>query len=237
MTTTFKKIPTEELSKLSPEALKAYIAAMQAECDRIEDETTALRLQAKMDRDRTLEIKDEIKAWKEINEDIKKKKGMTEITDEEMEWLMDGNYEKYWGPGKCYFKPDQWEMKKKYAEVMGSKMDDSRFAGSMEMKSPNAWIDRKGVYHPVGEARHDEWAWTHILERYGKVEGGKRIASMPGGSAGEYLEKGGWVRLQSWKDEASQFFLPEKLTQAQKQTIDKYCKLYRRPLPFEDPLF
>lgn len=233
MRTKFQTKTREEQKKLSTAELEAYIEAVKAETALLEAETAALLKQADEDRLKTAELKGEIKVWKIRAEELKREAEWYDITDEEMAWLMDGNYEKYWG--NAIFRPDQWALKAKYAEVMGTKVDDSKYDGAHEMKSPCAWVDRKGTYHPTEIAHHDQWAWNYLVETYGKLEAGKRIASA--GTAFEYLQLAGWVRIMSWKDMDTKFFLPEKMTHAQKKTVDKYCELYKLALPFKDPLF
>ncbi len=103
------------------------------------------------------------------------------------------------------------------------------------MKIPSAWIDRSGIYYPVGIAEHDSWAWSHLIEKYGKLEAGRKISDAR--TASEYLEKAGWVRVMKWPGLEVKFIFSDKLTHAQKQTLDKYCQIYKEPLPFEDPLF
>ena len=236
----FKTLSTAELKKLSEQELKDYTAQLKEECSRIESETLVLTKKAEEDRLKTAELKGELKVWKERNLQLMRQRGWQDLTDDEMKWLMDGAYHKYWEDGKYFLRqPSQEEIKRKYAEVMKKDMDQdflSKFDVDPDMKKPSGWVDRRGTYFPVGFAEHDQWAWKYLTERYGPIEGAKKLIT-PRRDAHEYLEAMGWVRIMKWDGLDANFILPKKMSHAQKQTVDRYCQLYGWPLPFEDPLF
>jgi len=179
---------------------------------------------------------------KRQNEAQKKRLGWEELTDTEITWLIGAWEEHFTG---TYFNPprDGWSIKKKYAEVMGVSLHN-RFEKNPEMSNPSGWINRAGEYFPVGFAEHDTWARTYLIEKHGeeKAQSLRRKDNTTTFERKlpfyEVLEKAGWVRVMKWETLPVEFILNEKkLTHAQKQTLDKYCKLYHLPLPFKDPLF
>jgi hypothetical protein len=180
---------------------------------------------------------------KRQNADQKKRLGWESLTDEETKWLMDGAWDEHF-VGQYFHPPrEAHHIKKKYAEVMGIGFHN-KFEKNPEMENPSAWIDRGGRYHPVGFAEHDAWAREYLINKHGHdkaqslrtkdntVNFKRKLPFF------EVLEKYGWVRIMKWEQLPVEFVLnEEKLTHAQKQTLDKYCEIYQLPLPFKDPLF
>lgn len=212
--------------------LRKHIKNIEAEIVLINKKSVELELQ-------TAEKRGEIKVWKEKNEELKRQRGWSDITDEEMKWLMDGNYQKYWKDG-TFFKvqPTQREIKEKYIEVTGKKDELflKKWENSPELEIKNGWIDRSGKYYGVGLAEHNNWAIEYLNEKFGAWEAAIKITNN-GESAHTYLEKAGWVRVMAWPRMFVKYIIPTKLTHAQKQTLYTYCKLHKETLPFNDPLF
>lgn len=104
------------------------------------------------------------------------------------------------------------------------------------MEVSSAWIDRSGNYYGVDEAEHNKWAWDYLTKQYGIQEARAKV-SVNGEEAYIFLEIIGWVRVMKWPGLEVQFILPKSLSHAQKQTIDRYCSIYKVKLPFKDDLF
>jgi len=233
--TKFQTLSTDELHQLSTEELEAYVSRMRAETKRLKKETAAFRKQAKEDRLRTLEMKAELKVWKELNQRELKRLGWEDLTEEELDWLMkDDNFHKEWP----MFKPSGARaIKERYALRMQKPVDDvldKKFAPDPRMEVSSGWVDRSGNYFGVGVAEHDKFAWEYLTKTYGAVETGVKVGN---GAAYEVLERAGWVRVMKWPGLEVKFVLPRVLSHAQKQSLDKYCTIYNVKLPFEDDLF
>lgn len=130
-------------------------------------------------------------------------------------------------------------VREKYAKAKNKQVTvDARFNDNPEMQIPNAWINPAGKYFPVeGFAQHNSWANEYLIKKIGEKGLKEKLNQRGKIEAFEYLENAGWIRLMKWPKMDVEFILPEKLTHAQKRTLDKYCTIYGWPLPFKDPLF
>lgn len=231
----------DELLAMPTEELKQYLKDAREEVKRLKAETAKFNKQAEEDRLKNAEMRGELKGLEQLNQYHKKRLGWTELTDAELKWLADGGWAEHFSAN--YFRPDQRQIKAKYAEVMKKDVDDSidkKFKDNPKMENPSGWIDRKGRYHPVGFAEHNEFARKFIVHAYGK-EKAEELRGAGGGFKKEYyeiMEKNlQWVRIMAWPGVKTNFSIPKNLSHAQKQTLYKYCEIHNEPLPFEDDLF
>lgn len=231
--TKFQTLSREELRKLSTAELESYVSRLKADCKRIEAETLALRKQAEEDRQKTAEMMGELKVWQELNRKELKRLGWEDLTEEELAWIMrDDNYKKEW---PMFHPSGARAIKERYAEKMKIPVDDTmdkKFAADPKMEVSSGWVDRSGNYYGVGIAEHDQWAWDYLTKQYGAQEAGIKIAAK--GAAHEVLEASGWVRVMKWPGVDVKFVLPRSLSYDQKQTIDRYCSIYKIKLPYEE---
>ena len=215
------------------EDLKDYIKDLKLQTSRLEMENAQRTERTERDI-ATLENIDSLKIEKQhLLDDM----GWGKLTDDELEWLMAGNLEKYWHGEYFSTTPSQRQVKLKYAEVTGSEFT---LGTSVEgMTNPSGWIDRSGNYYPVDFAEHQKFAREYLLDKYGK-EKADEYRKIDTGQL-EYYEvlefKFHWVRVMAWPKTKTKFVMPNKLTHAMKQTLDKYCDMHGDQLPFEDPLF
>lgn len=238
--TKFKSRPLSELSKLSDEELRAYVDECKAEADRLEKETARLLKQAEEDRLAAARAGGRLYELNKQVEEQLKRLGWDGMTEDEVNWLMEGGLDKHWPDGK-YFKrdlPSLIEVREKFQEEQGmAKRDFTELEKQLVM--PSAWVSRSGKYFPVAFAEHDAFAREFLIEKYGE-EKAYELRKTDRGKMPffEVLEtKFKWCRIMAWPGVPTEFVLPKDLTHAQKQTLYKYCKFHLKKLPFEDPLF
>jgi len=227
-------------NKMSDVELKQYIKNTKSDIKQINAKTIQLKKQIEKDRIRNAELKGEIKVLKEKNAKELKRLGWEDLTDDELTWLQNEGYEKYWKTQYFIKKPSARTIKAKYAEVHGLEVDntlDKKFEANPEMEQKSGWIDKAGQYYSVGFAEHEEWAWKYLNKKFGHINADERISKTQFKEAHVYLEESGWVRIMAWPSVKVHFIIPLNLTHAQKQTLYKYCKLHNEPLPFDDSLF